>query len=101
MPLIATFSEVRLCGAEEGSAVCAAGFSVGEGVRSAVTQLPIAHSSFGYVDEKGNTSRYYANQSSSNPPGTSVEGREQSISNARSGMNRTKAVGIFDLAFVN
>lgn len=60
MPFIAPFSKVRLYRAEEGLTVCTAGFSVREGVRGAVTQLPIAHSSFGYIDEKGNTGCKYA-----------------------------------------
>ena len=101
MPLIATLSEVRLCGAEEGSPVCATRFSVCKGVRGAIAQLPIAHSSFGYIDNKGNTGRKYANQSSSKPSRASIEGSEQPIPNARPGVNGTKAVRIFDLATVN
>ncbi len=101
MPLITAFSEVRLCGGEERSTVCTAGFSVCEGVRGAVTQLPIAYGSFGYIDKKSNTGCNDANQSSSNPSRAGIEGGEQTISKAWPGVDRTKAVGVFDLAAVN
>ena len=101
MPLLAPFSEIRLCHAEEGSTVCTAGFSICEGVRGAVTQLPVAHSSFGYIDEEGDTGSKNADQSSSNPSRAGIEGSDQSISNTRPGVNETKAVRIFDLTSVN
>ena len=72
-----------------------------EGVRGAVAQLPIAHSSFSYINEEGNTGSKDANQSSSNPSGAGIEGSDYSISNARPGMNGAKAVGVFDLGCVN
>ena len=89
MPLITTFSEVRLGRGQQGLTVCTADLSVREGIRSAVTQLPIAHGRFGDIHEEGNTGSQYAYQSDSNPSGAGIEGRDESISNARPGVNGT------------
>ena len=101
MPLITTLPKVRLCRAIKGSTTCAAGFPICEGIRGAVTQLPIAHSSLGNIDKEGDTGRKDADESSSDPPGTSIEGRDESITYTRLEVYRTKAVGVFDLATVN
>lgn len=55
MPLLASFSQIRVSGAEEWTAICTTGFTVCERVRGAVAQLPIAYSSFSYIDKKCNT----------------------------------------------
>ena len=101
MPLLASFSKIHFGGAEQWTAIGTTGFTVREGVRGAVAQLPIAYSSFGHVDKKCNTGGKDAYESSSNPSGAGIEDSEQSISNAGLGVDRTETIGVFDLAMVS
>ena len=60
MPLLASFSKIRVGGAEQRTAIGTTGFTVCEGVRGTVAQLPIAYSSFGHIDKKCNAGGKYA-----------------------------------------
>ena len=81
--------------------ICAAYFAVPEGVRFAVSQLPIAHCSLGDINKEGHTSCKDADEGGSDPARAVVEVGEDGISDTLLRMDRSVAEGIFDLYNVN
>ena len=81
MPVLTAFTEVCVEGPErmpEG----AAAVPVLEDVGSAISQLPVAHGGFCYIDHKGNASSQNANDGRSNPSLAGIEIGPESRSHA-------------------
>ena len=73
MPCFTAFAKVGFCSAQ-GLPIGATAFSMGEDVRAAVPELPIAHYGLGNVHQKRHTSRQNADECGSYPSFTRVKG---------------------------